>query len=441
MDDDEFKDFIDKQTARNTKYSNVTSYNFFKRYFVSRGELRDVELIPPIELNKLIAHRLKEAVKSDGKFYEPDVLSTYYRSFQRYLNTKDYPVNILLDPSFSLSRKVLAAKRKEIVMAGGGNKPLATREISSEEEDILFNERYFSADNPLSLTNVIWWLVSLHFGFRARQEARQLKWGDVEYGIDTDGREFLQWNVERRTKTRSGNASEQRRTFSPIVYATEIDRRLVHYYKIFRDKRPTMALGESSPFFLQINHNGWKLGPKWYTNLPLGENKIGQILTNARKRFKFGGKKVANHSVRKTGIGRMLDSDLPETYVAQQEGMKCSDSLKSYKAPGKKHKLHISHILDRYTPSHSSSTTTKSPTTQAMVHNSSKASSSKSNILQVSQVTNIKHNSSNSPTSILSPGSFSNCTNCTFNFKFGNTEKSPPIKRRFKLLSSSDEED
>ena len=103
-----------------------------------------------------------------------------------------------------------------------------------------------------------------------------------------------------------------------------------------------------------------------------------------RKRFKFRGKKVANHSVRKTGIGRMLDSDLPETYVAQQEGMKCSDSLKSYKAPGKKHKLHIPHILDHYTPSHSSSTSTKSPTTQAMVHNSSKASSSKSNILQVS---------------------------------------------------------
>ena len=282
MDEDEqFKEFITNQTAKNTKYSNNTSYNFFKRYFEKRGDMRQVECIPPDELNKLVAHCLKDAVKADGKFYEPDVLSTYFRGFQRYLFTKDYPVNILMDPSFDLSRTVLAAKRKEIVSAGGGNKPCATRELTSTEEDTLFEEGYFSADNPVALTNVLWWLISLHFGFRARQESRQLKWGDIEHGVDTNGREYLQWNVERHTKTRKGNTGETRHTFAPIVYATGTQCCLVQYFKIFRDRRPPTTLDESSPFYLQINHKDWKNGEYWYTSQPLGQNKIGQILTIA----------------------------------------------------------------------------------------------------------------------------------------------------------------
>ena len=93
--------------------------------------------IPPKELNDIVALALKDSVKSDSTFYEPEVLSTYFRAFQRYLHVRDYPVNILVDPSFDLSRGVLSAKRKELVKYGGGNKPNATRALTKKEEDIL----------------------------------------------------------------------------------------------------------------------------------------------------------------------------------------------------------------------------------------------------------------------------------------------------------------
>ena len=69
------------------------------------------------------------------------------------------------------------------------------------------------------------------------------------------------------------------------------------------------------------------------------KNTIGEILTLARKKFGFSGRKVANHSVRKTGIGRLLDSGVPELYVAQHSGTSSMDSLKSYKSANKKQQI------------------------------------------------------------------------------------------------------
>ena len=192
------KEFIRSQDAKSTVYNIQTAHNFFKRFAESRKECRPLEKIPPKELNDIVALALKDSVKSDSTFYEPEVLSTYFRAFQRYLHVRDYPVNILVDPSFDLSRGVLSAKRKELVKYGGGNKPNATRALTNEEEDILWSNGYFRDTNPDSLLNAVWWLLSIHYGFRARHEQRQLTWGDVKFEIDlVSGREYIVWQTER----------------------------------------------------------------------------------------------------------------------------------------------------------------------------------------------------------------------------------------------------
>ena len=132
----------------------------------------------------------------------------------------------------------------------------------------------------------------------------------------------------------------------------------------------------------------------------VGENTIGNIWTDARKKFGFVKKKVSNHTVRKTGIGRLLDSGVPDTFVAQHEEMKSTDSLKSYISPGEEHMVQISHAIDRFNaplklsaplPSaYSSSTVTRPPTDQGDVDlNSGQSLNPKrSNILQVNNVSN-----------------------------------------------------
>jgi hypothetical protein len=53
----------------------------------------------------------------------------------------------------------------------------------------------------------------MHFGFRARDEIRKLRWGDVELQNDPeDNCEMLVWLAERGTKTRAQDKSKAKVT-------------------------------------------------------------------------------------------------------------------------------------------------------------------------------------------------------------------------------------
>ena len=68
-----------------------------------------------------------------------------------------------------MSRKVLPAKRKNLVQkAGKGNRPNATRAVTDEDEDKLFKSGQFGTFCPEALQRTMWWFLSLHFNFMAK---------------------------------------------------------------------------------------------------------------------------------------------------------------------------------------------------------------------------------------------------------------------------------
>ena len=153
------------------------------------------------------------ARKKNGEEYEPATVSSFQRSIQRYLSEKKYPFNILKDNEFEKSRKVLAAKRKSLVHEHGkGNKPQAAQAIDEDEEDTLFEAGEFGDSNPVALQRTVWWFLSLNFGFRARDESRKLRWGDVQLQQQKDGQEILVWLAERGQKIQPSPASGNERT-------------------------------------------------------------------------------------------------------------------------------------------------------------------------------------------------------------------------------------
>ena len=98
-----------------------------------------------------------------------------------------------------------------------GNRPQACRELTiTEEADQLFQLGLFGKHEPEVLQRTVWWVLSLHFGFRARDESRRLKWGDIVLSNDHEtGCELLLWKDERGSKTRHGDWQHQR-AFYPI---------------------------------------------------------------------------------------------------------------------------------------------------------------------------------------------------------------------------------
>ena len=56
-----------------------------------------------------------QAKKKHRTAYEPNTLTCFLRSIQRYLNDKNSTINIFKDQAFNKAREVLSAKRKEVV--------------------------------------------------------------------------------------------------------------------------------------------------------------------------------------------------------------------------------------------------------------------------------------------------------------------------------------
>ena len=164
-------------------------------------------------------------------------------------------------------------------------------------------------------------------------------------------------------------------------------------------------------------------------SLHLGHNSIGSILTIARKKFGFKGRKVSCHFVRKTCLSRLLDANVPEVFVAQHAGMKSIDSLSSYKAGGPKQISTISSVLSNDMASSTD-------------HENQFAGNSTITNAQVEQVSSQETNTSTSNYKINASG-ISNCSNCVFNFlpSSPSPSKSKKSRRAFRIIKFSSDDD
>ena len=158
--------------------------------------------------------------KMADRVYEPDSLASLQRSIQRYLNNNNSSTNIMKDQEFAKSRVVLSDRKRDLVVNNAkGIRPQAARELTEDEECLLFQTGQYGEDDPKVLQRTVWWVLSLHFGFRARDECRRLQWGDIAVEDDpVSGKQVLECKAERGSKTRQGDG--HCRAFSPKAHAT-----------------------------------------------------------------------------------------------------------------------------------------------------------------------------------------------------------------------------
>ena len=83
----------------------------------------------------------------------------------------------------------------------------------------LFN--FILSDNPDSLTNTMWFVLTMHMGLRGRDEHTQMLWGDLQLMTASDGREYVQFS-ERKTKTRTG-------AFPPKMFQSPVPSKSIKY--------------------------------------------------------------------------------------------------------------------------------------------------------------------------------------------------------------------
>ena len=132
-----------------------------------------------------------ELREENGQDYKPDSLKVMQVALDRHLRSQIHPKSILRDTEFLSSRKVLEGKARKLRDQGLGERPNKPKSLTKEEEEILWENGQLGNPNPHFLINTMWWVLTMHFGLRSRQEHHDMLVEDFSIEKNDDGFEFI----------------------------------------------------------------------------------------------------------------------------------------------------------------------------------------------------------------------------------------------------------
>ena len=116
---------------------------------------------------------------------------------------------------------------------------------------------------------------------RPGKEQRDLCWGDLQLKTDSEGNRFIEFNIDRQTKTRTGENPRNIREKKPKMYEdkSNTDRCPVNTYLAYKEHRTTSMMTDESPFYLASKTKTQNL----VKCSPLGVNPLRSMLKNMKR--------------------------------------------------------------------------------------------------------------------------------------------------------------
>ena len=179
MTESDIQEYIDGHQNKNTLKKTVRDVALIMRFFAVKNEHRELNQIPPAELDPLLANFLLTIRKKDGGEFEPSTLRSMISSVDRKLKRSKYGHQVLSsgtnDDVFQLTRDALKTKQRILKKQGKGNKPKRAQPITDEEINLLYDRKILGDSSPESLLYTIWLNNGVHFGLRGVQEHYTLR--------------------------------------------------------------------------------------------------------------------------------------------------------------------------------------------------------------------------------------------------------------------------
>ena len=299
----------------------------------------EIEKHEPAELNRLLEKFYAEVKNKNGQDYEPDSLRVMFAALDRHLKDKQYTLSMDTedreDREFHSSKQVLEGKAKLLRQASRGKRPNKARNLTKEEEEVLWKGSKFGSTTPEALVNTMWWLLTQHFGLRGRQEHHDMKVDDFQLCKDDNGVEFVQF-TEGQTKTRQGGLHTKHRDFQPRMFAVGE----------FVSRRP-QNVKTTGPFYLSIKTNRKPDDNVWFKVQPMGENKINDMMKSivANTILESSDKKFTNHSARKTVVSKLKKANVERSGIVKVTGHKTIQSLDDYDEANEEEQRQLSYAI------------------------------------------------------------------------------------------------
>ena len=77
--EDKLRSYVQENRNKNTTQKTTRETERFKNYILEQGELRQMHEMPPQDLNVYLGSFLKDLRQKNGKPYEPDSISSFFR--------------------------------------------------------------------------------------------------------------------------------------------------------------------------------------------------------------------------------------------------------------------------------------------------------------------------------------------------------------------------
>jgi hypothetical protein len=132
--------FVESKKNPNTKSKTKSDIGKFTKWLREDGEVRQIEDIPPKELDIFFSRFLLSTRKEkNNEEFEPVTLRGFKSSLSRYLISKDYQGDVN-GKEFRLTRDVLKSKCVDLKEKGKGNVPNRAEPFTADEVQILYQK-------------------------------------------------------------------------------------------------------------------------------------------------------------------------------------------------------------------------------------------------------------------------------------------------------------
>ena len=340
-DDKELRELKENAENANTKKSTKTWVTVWSSWAESKGYNPDIMSYNAKQLDEKLEKFFAEARKKDGSDYEPDSLRVMLASLDRHLKEAGSSISIAKDREFVNSRKVLEGKARFLREQGYGKRPKASKALTTEDEELLWSKGLLGNQSPKSLIGTMWFLLTQHFGLRGCQEHHDMFVEDFSFNKDDNGVEYVTYE-ENPTKTRQGGLRKKRRVVQPKMFATGGPRCPVKLMKNFLSRRPD-DMKSSGPFYLAVIER-----PKsqvWYKRQRMGIHSINSFMKSMATQAEIEGKKLTNHSARKTLVKKLKAANQPRSAIIGVTGHTSERSLADYEEGDENEQRLISSII------------------------------------------------------------------------------------------------
>lgn len=336
---EEVNDFIHKQKNPRTLSKTYGHVTLLSNYLKSVHENKAILDLSPSALNEYLMRFFIVVRKRNGEEYEPVSLRSMLGSFERYLRSNRYQdgsFSLINSPVFAGAREALSSKQKALKKMGKGNRPCKADTPTEDEIESLFAHELLGTYTPRSVLNSLWFYNTTLFGMRGGiSEHRNLQWGDVRLRNDPIIGEYLELDLERQTKTRTGDDPNNIRKTKPTQHANTDDasRCPVELYKLFRSKRPESMMSEDSPYYIApvTNVVNPKITDRWFLSQPVGVNKLRSLMKKMKEEAGLDpDRKLTNSSARKHMISKLNSANVAPTNIMQITGHKNVQSITNY---------------------------------------------------------------------------------------------------------------